>query len=80
MEEGGGGGRDDGQKLHSLPALLLPRTLPIRQNGGYPCQTEHLQGLVETGASKEHGQVVVAVVALEGGSLHRDCGYLELGI
>lgn len=58
------------------PSFAVASDLPIRQNGGHPCQTEHLQGLVETGASKEHGQVVT----LEGGSLHRDCGYLELGI
>ena len=40
--------------------------------GGHPCQTEHLQRLVERRAAKEDRKVVTVETAFEGGSLHRD--------
>jgi len=67
-------------KIAFPPQLCCCLGLAYVTKRGHQCRAEHLQGLVETGASKEHGQVVAAEVAFEGGSLHRNCGYLELGI
>jgi hypothetical protein len=67
-----GEGKDDGQKEPYPSQFHYCLRLVFATLGGHPCQTEHLQRLVERRAPEEDGEVVAVEAAFEGGSLHRD--------
>jgi hypothetical protein len=48
------GGRDDGQNV--IPSTItIASDFVYATDSGHPCQTEHLQGLVERGKAWEDG-------------------------